>query len=77
MNGFGWIVRLEKRVLRGVMNEKGNILIEKQVILAVAITGILGLSSLMFPWLQSYFTDTVDAISNAGQANEFRSVTWK
>ncbi|WP_126430006.1 hypothetical protein [Brevibacillus marinus] len=62
---------------RRMLNEKGTVLIEKQVILAVAITGILGLASLMLPWLQMYFHDTGDAISNAGRASDFRSVTWR
>lgn len=69
--------RFEKLGLRRLLNEKGTVLIEKQVILAVVITGILGLASLMFPWLQTYFHDTADAISTAGKANEFRSVTWR
>ncbi|WP_164553434.1 2-keto-3-deoxygluconate permease [Brevibacillus marinus] len=65
------ILRKVKSVLN---NKRGTVLLEKKVLLAVIVVGILGLSSLAYPWLRDYFTQQTDSISNNTQINE--SIQW-
>ncbi|MDT3417162.1 hypothetical protein QO009_003057 [Brevibacillus aydinogluensis] len=58
-------------------DQKGTILVEKNVLLIVAVVGVFGVASLLLPWFQEYLNDTSDALLNAGKPNSFRSVTWK
>lgn len=55
-------------------NKRGTVLLEKKVLLAVIVVGILGLSSIAYPWLRDYFTQQTDSISNNTQINQ--SITW-
>lgn len=63
-----------KKLKETLNNNRGTVLLEKKVLLAVIVVGILGLSSIAYPWLRDYFEQQTDSISNNTQINE--SISW-